>query len=115
VTTGVGPADAGSHSGCKSVWGAFDMIGNVSEWVGDWGDSSPSCTNWPASLGSDLSCVGGPGNFDGQSGTLSLPGAFVRGGGFPDGTAAGVFAISVGPDPSQRSPSVGFRCAREAR
>jgi len=115
VTTGVGPADTGSRSSCKSVWGAFDMIGNVNEWVADWADSSVSCTNWPASLGNDLSCVGGPGttgNPGEQSGTLSLPGAFVRGGGFLDGTGAGVFAVNAGPDPSQRSPSIGFRCAR---
>jgi len=84
-------------------------------WVADWADSSVSCTNWPASLGNDLSCVGGPGttgNPGEQSGALSLPGAFVRGGGFLDGTGAGVFAVNAGPDPSQRSPSIGFRCAR---
>jgi formylglycine-generating enzyme required for sulfatase activity len=112
VTTGVGPAETGSRSSCKSVWGAFDMVGNVSEWVADWGDTSVSCTSWPASLGNDLSCVGGPGDPGAQSGTLSFPGAFVRGGGFPDGTSAGVFSVSAGPDPSQRSPSIGFRCAR---
>jgi formylglycine-generating enzyme required for sulfatase activity len=112
VTTGAGPANTGSRSSCKSVWGAFDMIGNVTEWVADWGDTSVSCTNWPASLGSDLSCVGGPGDPADQSGTLSLPGAFVRGGDFSDGTGAGVFAVTAGPDPSQRSPSIGFRCAR---
>ena len=115
VTTGVGPADTGSRSSCKSVWGAFDMIGNVDEWVADWGDRSVSCTNWPATFGSDVSCVGGPGttgNPGEQSGTLSFPGAFVRGGSFLDQTDAGVFAVSAGTDPSQRSPSIGFRCAR---
>jgi len=113
VTTGVGPADTGSRSSCKSVWDAFDMIGNVDEWVADWADLSVSCTRWPASLGSDFSCVGGPGA-TGNPGeeTLSFPGAFVRGGSFLDRTAAGVFAVSSGPDPSQRSDSIGFRCAR---
>ena len=33
VTTGAEPANTGSRSSCKSVWGAFDMIGNVDEWV----------------------------------------------------------------------------------
>jgi len=115
VTTGVGPADTGSRSGCKSVWGAFDMIGNMDEWVADWGDRSVSCTSWPASLGGDVSCVGGPGttgNLGEESGTLNLPGAFSRGGGFSDGAGAGVFAVNSGVDPSQRSPAIGFRCAR---
>src|SRR5262249_44720778 len=106
-------ANTGSRSSCKSAWGAFDMIGNVDEWVGDWADRSVSCTNWPASLGSDFSCVGGPGDPGGQSGTLSLPGAFLRGGSSLDGTEAGVFAINSGGDPSQRSDVIGFRCARE--
>src|SRR5262249_56038771 len=71
VTTGAEPTNTGSRSSCKSVWGAFDLIGNVNEWVADWADSSVSCTSWPASLGNDLSCVGGPGDPGGQSGTLS--------------------------------------------
>jgi hypothetical protein len=115
VTTGNGPADTGSRSSCKSLWGAFDMIGNMDEWVGDWADRSISCTNWPASLGGDFSCVGGPGttgNPGETSGTLSLPGAFTRGGSSSVGTNAGVFAIDAGTDPSQRSPNIGFRCAR---
>ena len=40
VTTGTGVANTGSRSSCKSAWGAFDMIGNVDEWVGDWADHS---------------------------------------------------------------------------
>jgi len=111
-TSGGSPANTGSRSSCRSVWGAFDMVGNVTEWVADWADTSVSCTIWPTSLGNDLSCVGGPGDPGGQSGTLSLPGAFVRGGDFFDGTGAGVFAVDSGGDPSQRSPSIGFRCAR---
>jgi formylglycine-generating enzyme required for sulfatase activity len=114
VTTGTGPADTGSRSSCKSAWGVFDMIGNVYEWVGDWADRSVGCTNWPASLGNDFSCLGGPGftGSPGESGTLALPGAFVRGGSFVDRTGGGVFAIDSGADPSQRSDAFGFRCAR---
>ena len=110
-TSGGSPANTGSRSSCRSVWGAFDMVGNVTEWVADWADTSVSCTIWPTSLGNDLSCVGGPGDPAGH-GTLSLPGAFVRGGDFFDGTGAGVFAVTAGTDPSQRGPSIGFRCAR---
>ena len=62
-----------------------------------------------------MSCVGGPGttgNPGEESGTLSLPGAFSRGGAFSDGAGAGIFAVSSGVDPSERSPAIGFRCAR---
>jgi len=41
---------------------------------------------------------------------LSPSGAFSRGGSFFDG--ASVFAVNSGTDPSQRSPAIGFRCAR---
>jgi len=115
ATSSDGPADTGSRPGCKSAWGAFDMIGNVSEWVADWADRSVSCTNWPATFGGDFSCLGGPGttgNPGEESGTLSLPGAFVRGGTSADGTSAGVFAVDAGTNPSEKSPAIGFRCAR---
>ena len=102
--------DTGSRASCKSVWGAFDMIGNVNEWVGDWADRSVGCTSWPTALGSDSSCFGGPGSTSGD--TLSLPGALIRGGGAFNGTDAGVFAVDSGTAPSLRSPTTGFRCAR---
>jgi formylglycine-generating enzyme required for sulfatase activity len=115
VTNSAGPANTGSRASCKSVWGAFDMIGNVNEWVGDWADRSVSCTNWPPSLGADISCFGGPGttgNPGEESGTLSLPGSLSRGGSSSDGTDAGVFAVDSGTNPSLRSATIGFRCAR---
>ena len=41
--------------------------------------------------------------------TLSPSGAFSRGGSFFHGAGAGVFAVNSGTDPSQRSPTIGFR------
>jgi formylglycine-generating enzyme required for sulfatase activity len=115
VTNSAGPADTGSRASCRSVWGAFDMVGNVNEWVGDWADRAVSCTNWPATFGSDLSCFGGPGttgNPGEESGTLSFPGALNRGGSWSEGTGAGVFMVDSGTNPSLRSSAIGFRCAR---
>ena len=106
-TNSVGPANTGSRTNCKSNWGAFDMVGNVWEWVADWGDLANACANWPASFGSDLSCVGGPG-----SPYSNLPGALSRGGGWSDGTRAGVFAVDALGNPSDSDVGLGFRCAR---
>jgi len=99
--------NTGSRSNCKSSWGAFDMVGNVSEWVADWGDLADGCTNWPADFGSDQSCFAGPG-----AGLLNLPGPVFRGGDFNLGTDAGVFFVSSFFFPTDSDFFLGFRCAR---
>src|SRR5204862_59433 len=57
-----GPAPTGTP-GCTSDVGAYDMVGNVSEWVADWIDRKDAnvCTTWPAEYGTDLaSSASGP-------------------------------------------------------
>jgi hypothetical protein len=57
-----------------------DMVGNVWEWVGDWGDLAQACTTWSATFGSDESCIG-----DGTATGATLPGALIRGGAWLNG------------------------------
>src|SRR5262249_4458399 len=108
------PSDTGSRSKCKSAWGAFDMVGNVDEWVADWADQAVNCTTWSTSApiqsipGSDLSCFGGPGG----PGVMSLPAALVRGGSYFGGPSAGVFAVDAFVHPWDSFYALGFRCGR---
>jgi hypothetical protein len=106
------------------------MIGNVWEWVGDWGDLATGCTNWSVDFGGDLTCVGPnvgevPG-IVGPPAALALgppkadifpldprhPGVLIRGGNYAAGARNGVFAIYGAVPPHNRSGSTGFRCAR---
>lgn len=97
---------AGSRAGCRSNWGAFDMIGNAQEWVADWGALAPECNAaWPAELGNDLACVG-------ALAQPNIPSALVRGGAFLEGEGSGVFNVRGDFDPSFADVAIGFRCAR---
>jgi Sulfatase-modifying factor enzyme 1 len=101
-------ANTGANAGCVSRFGAFDMVGNVWEWVADWGDNATGCASWPSGFGSDSSCVGlgeGETNFH-------LPGALIRGGTFGSGTAAGPFDVNAVSEPSSSGGHIGFRGAR---
>lgn len=104
------PVNTGSRSSCKSSWGAFDMIGNVEEWVADWADlNNAGCTDSTTFFGfpgtGDFICFGGEGSPKG-------PGALLRGGGSNSGAQAGVFTVDAGTKPSGEFDGVGFRCAR---
>jgi hypothetical protein len=101
------PIKTGSRGACRSSWGAYDMVGSVWEWVADWGDYADGCTNWPAELGGDVACFGGPG-----STVSNLPAATRRGGGIASGDAAGVFAGHRDDLPSDPRFDTGFRCGR---
>ncbi len=114
VTNSPNPANTGARSACVSKWGAFDMVGNVEEWVADWADIRQSCTDWTSQTGlagGDVSCFGGPGDSGGHP-NQSIPGALIRGGSWFTGTNAGVFAVFGGFNPSESHIYIGFRCAR---
>lgn len=96
----------GSRTNCVSDAGAFDMVGNVYEWVADWVDQATTMSgNWPGTYGNDYTRVGG-------NGSVNLPAAPIRGGNFDGNTDAGVFDIDSGFNPSFTDAGVGFRCAR---
>ena len=103
------PVSTGSRSLCVSDTGAFDMVGNLWEFVADFADlNALNCTNWSATYGTDISCVGGPG-----SPGLNLPSGIVRGGFFGGNSSAGVFAVYSASNPTIAGGSTGMRCARE--
>lgn len=104
VTTSSGPANTGSRSACVSRWGAFDMVGNVWEWVADWIPLSTNCI--PGLFGqNDKNCLAG-------ASTAGGPGAMMRGDHWSGGVHVGIFAITGISDPSSQSTNFGFRCAR---
>jgi len=83
------------------------MVGNLAEWVADWStlDASPGAPPqlWPPLFGGDDSFVGG---------AHQLPRVVLRGGRWDRGSAAGVFAMYAGFDPTGADPGTGFRCGR---
>lgn len=126
VTNSAFAQPSGSRSQCVSRWGAYDLVGNVWEWVADWTDTAQACRFWPAEYGSDLSCMGA--NVATERSAASLlarwfarelvepkpeyPGAIIRGGNYATGARNGAFAIFAGATPHNVSRSTGFRCAR---
>jgi formylglycine-generating enzyme required for sulfatase activity len=100
----------GSRGGCVSDVGAFDMVGNLQEYVAEWVPRSPAqCSlvpnnNWSA-FSDDLACLVG-------AAMSGPPGAIVRGGSFISGARAGVFAVVAGAGPEEPAGTWGFRCAR---
>ena len=95
----------GSRSNCVSDVGAFDMVGNLHEWVADWVPLSTDCPGWGA-FSDDVMCLAGAKTTD------TAPGALFRGGNFGNGANAGVFAVKGDVAPSLWGSSIGFRAAR---
>jgi hypothetical protein len=110
----------GARSKCVSDVGAFDMVGNVIEFVADWGPLATTGANWDVFIpgfGGDVSNIGGSPN-----GTIyGLPGTTLRGGSFAivpnsggTGERAGVYAIDQNGAPNSigDASAAGFRCAK---
>jgi len=105
-SAGDGASPTGTRASCVSARGAFDMVGNLAEWVADWVPASTSCPGWGGFSNDDM-CLAASGT------TRNNPGALVRGGAFAslDGPLAGPFAIHEFA-PFHATGFIGFRCAR---
>lgn len=104
-SAGPGIGHTGTRSNCVSARGAFDMVGNLDEWVADWLPRATGCVDW-SSFSDDTMCVSG------ASEASSGPGAVTRGGSLLSGTSAGPLAVSSGRPPTVAAGTVGFRCVR---
>jgi hypothetical protein len=108
------PALTGSRPACVSTRGAFDMVGNLWEYVADWTPPRTDCVDnpWSVSLSAsgDLQCLLA------ATATSGDPGVLVRGGGLGTAASAGPLALLVvelgGVTPDGGFADVGFRCAR---
>jgi formylglycine-generating enzyme required for sulfatase activity len=99
--------NTGSRSSCVSARGAFDMVGNVDEWVADWVPHSTTCGAWSPGVSptGDFQCLAG-------AAITGEPGALTRGGWFGDGEFAGPLTVAGVTSPSASLHGLGFRCAR---
>ena len=116
-TDDLGPdlTPTGSRRNCVSNWGAYDMVGNVLEWVADWFEGStdpfaPSNGTAGESFGDDFMVGVNPTQSQGPG--TNFPAALVRGGRYNGGTGAGVFALNAHFAPSFAVDGGGFRCVR---
>jgi hypothetical protein len=102
-----GPRPTG-NAGCISDVGAFDMVGNLWEWVAEWTARThdPNCPGSWGDFSDNLQCFVG-------AASTGPPGALIRGGSvFDGGPLAGPYAVS-GFNPVQAAgTNIGFRAAR---
>jgi len=89
----------GSYADGKSVYGAYDMIGNVWEWVSDWYDE-----NYYKKIGEDAINPQGP-----SSGQYRI----LRGSPWYFYTSNARITDRFKFDPTYSDVGVGFRCARD--
>ena len=88
----------GSYETGKSFYGAYDMAGNVWEWVNDWYQK-----DYYSTLGDNASNPQGPSSGDGR---------VLRGGSWSNYGSDVRSALRYGNYPADTFYSIGFRCAR---
>jgi formylglycine-generating enzyme required for sulfatase activity len=109
----------GSAAECISGAGAYDMVGNVAEWVSDWMAGGRTWLTqdivglivWPSSYHTDIvwnlngSAHNGAGFY-----MNGMPAAALRGGTWSQGEEAGVYSFSLEYGPSFAGEMIGARC-----
>jgi hypothetical protein len=100
------PVTTGSRSLCVSTLGAYDMVGNASEWVAEWVTLSNTCPGW-GGFSNDSQCFAGA-----DTTTTGGPGVLVRGGSAANPTVAGPLSVGFTKPSSIGDGNIGFRCAR---
>jgi formylglycine-generating enzyme required for sulfatase activity len=113
----------GAGVACVSMWGAEDMIGNVSEIVAEWAAAPPISTDddyngfsvleWGSAFNDDattnlVSYAAAPTGLNGLN--YGTPASLLRGGGAWEGAGAGIFNLNMTVGVQGTHPSVGFRC-----
>lgn len=91
-------ASVGSYRSGKSIYGVYDMAGNVWEWVSDWLDE-----RFYASVKATVDNTQGP-----SGGKLRV----LRGGSFLSGQESLRTTMRYGGPNTYKAAGVGFRCAR---
>jgi formylglycine-generating enzyme required for sulfatase activity len=92
-----GIAPVGSYRKNKSVYGIYDLSGNVWEWVNDWYEPYPGSDFKSEAFGKKVRVIRGGGGGDGHY-AISY---FFRG------------ATRQFSEPEMESDDVGFRCAKD--
>jgi len=113
----------GASPGCVTQEGAYDLIGNVWEWVDRVVTADPTngvasnyvtgydfATGLPTSSGSTTSVYGNDFYYAYNGGGAAR--AFIRGGLWDNGDNAGCFTLQIAQAPSAVSPYISFRCCK---
>jgi formylglycine-generating enzyme required for sulfatase activity len=122
------PGKTGSGKNCVSAAGAYDMVGNVWEWVkGDVKDGALDGTALPEQgyitavtsggepIGTDANDKNENYNADFFWIKRSETRGIMRGGYFGNGEGAGIFSFYAVSPPEFAGSGVGFRCAKQVK
>ena len=105
-----GLKETGAGTGCVSVAGVRDMVGNLWEWVAEWAEPGVTCTGWDA-LNDDAMCLA-VFQYGSAATPPGPPGTPGRGGNWDYSLEAGPFAVDASVHPTSSYDHYGFRCAR---